>query len=253
MMEYIRERALKGEYLAGAWCNLGNPLTVEMAGVAGFDWVMIDQEHGVGDNMTLLHQVQAVARFPTTVLLRVPWVDRILYKKALDIGVGGILTPFVQTAAEAREVVRFTKYPPMGERGVASSPRCADFASNFADYFENANSRLINLVQIETGKAVENAEEIAAVDGIDVLLIGPMDLSISTGLRKQVEDPAYVKLLEHVAKAARSKGKAAGFHCPNMKWLPMLKEFGYTFIASGTDGGYVMNTLKSTLTALREG
>ncbi|MDR1828271.1 MAG: hypothetical protein LBR29_08070 [Methylobacteriaceae bacterium] len=250
-MDYIRERILKGEFVAGAWCNLGSPLTVEMAGVAGYDWVLIDQEHAPGDNWTLLHQTQAVARFPTAVILRVPWLDRILYKKALDIGVAGVMTPYVQTAEEAKEVVRFTKYPPMGERGVASSPRCADFASNFADYFENANKRLLNVVQIETGKSVENAEAIAAVDGIDVLFIGPMDLSISTNYRTMIQEPKYVALLEKVGKAAKNQGKACGILIPDLRWVPLMKGFGYTFIACGNDGGYVLNSMKSVLASLR--
>ncbi|MDR3073405.1 MAG: 2,4-dihydroxyhept-2-ene-1,7-dioic acid aldolase [Deltaproteobacteria bacterium] len=250
-MEYIRERALRGEFLAGAWLNLASPLTAEMAGLAGYDWLLIDQEHAPGDNWTILHQLQAASRFPVAPVVRVPWVDRILFKKIFDLGAAGIMTPYVQTAAEAREVVKFGKYMPMGERGIASSPRCSDYSSNFENYFASANKNLILIAQIETGLSLDNAEAIAAVDGIDVLFVGPLDLSISTNLRKMFEDDKYVANLKRVAKAAKNNGKACGILLPNPKWIPLLKELGFTFIACGSDGGYVLSAMKSTLEALR--
>ncbi|MCL2123181.1 MAG: aldolase/citrate lyase family protein [Desulfovibrionaceae bacterium] len=250
-MEYIRERALKGDFLAGAWLNLASPLTAEMAGIVGYDWLLIDQEHAPGDNWTILHQIQAASRFPVAPIVRVPWVDRILFKKILDLGAAGLMTPYVQTAEEAKEVVRFGKYLPMGERGIASSPRCAGYSTNFQEYFANANKNLIMAAQIETGKSVDNAESIAAVDGIDVLFVGPLDLSISTDLRGMFEDDKYVANLKRVSQAAKNHGKACGILLPNAKWIPLLKELGYTFIACGADGGYVLNSMKSTLEALR--
>ncbi len=250
-MEFIRERALKGDFLAGAWLNLASPLTAEMAGMVGYDWLLIDQEHAPGDNWTILHQLQAAARYPVAPIVRVPWVDRILFKKILDLGAAGIMTPYVQTAEEAKEVVKFGKYMPMGERGIASSPRCAGYNMNFADYFENANKNTLFVAQIETGKSLDNAEAIAAVDGIDVLFVGPLDLSISTNLRKMFEDDTYVANLKRVATAAKNNGKASGILLPHAKWIPLLKELGYTFIACGADGGYVLNGMKTTLEALR--
>lgn len=250
-MEFIRERALKGDFLAGAWLSLASPLTAEMAGLVGYDWLLIDQEHAPGDNWTILHQLQAASRFPVASIVRVPWVDRILFKKILDLGAAGIMTPYVQTAEEAKEVVKFGKYTPMGERGIASSPRCADYSTNFPNYFENANNNTILVAQIETDKSVDNADAIAAVNGIDVLFVGPMDLSISTNLRKMFEDDKYVANLKRVATAAKNNGKACGILLPHVKWIPLLKELGFTFIACGADGGYVLNGMKTTLEALR--
>lgn len=250
-MEFIRERALKGDFLAGAWLNLASPLTAEMAGLVGYDWLLIDQEHAPGDNWTILHQLQAASRYPVAPIVRVPWVDRILFKKILDLGAAGIMTPYVQTAEEAREVVKFGKYTPMGERGIASSPRCADYSSNFTSYFENANKNTILVAQIETGKSLDNADAIASVDGIDVLFVGPMDLAISTNLRGMFEDDKYVANLKRVATAAKNNGKACGILLPHAKWIPLLKELGFTFIACGADGGYVLNGMKTTIEALR--
>ena len=250
-MEFIRERILKGDFLPGAWLNLASPLTAEMAGLVGYDWLLIDQEHAPGDNWTLLHQLQAASRFPVAPIVRVPWVDRILFKKILDLGAAGIMTPYVQTAEEAKEVVRFGKYPPMGERGIASSPRCSDYSTNFQNYFENANKNTTMVVQIETGKSVDNAEAIAAVDGVDVLFVGPLDLSINTNLRDMFENDKYVDNLRRVAVAAKNNGKACGILLPHVKWIPLLKGLGYTFIACGADGGYVLNSMKGTLESLR--
>ena len=250
-MEFIRERALKGDFLAGAWLNLASPITSEMAGMVGYDWLLIDQEHAPGDNWTMMHQMQAAAAYPVASIVRVPWVDRILFKKILDLGAAGIMAPYIQTPEEAREIVRFGKYMPMGERGIANSPRCSAYNTNFGDYFENANENLLMVAQIETGKSVDNAEAIGAVDGIDVLFVGPLDLSISTNMRSMFEDEKFVANLKRVAEAARNTGKACGILLPHPKWIPLLKGLGFTFIACGADGGYVLNTMKTTIEALR--
>ena len=250
-MKFIRDRVLKGEFFAGAWCNLASSITTEMAGAVGFDWVLIDQEHGPGDNMTLLHQLQSLAGCNAGAIVRMPWVDRILFKKALDLGASGLMIPYVQTAEEAKEVVKLAKYVPQGERGVAGSPRCSTYSMHFADYFANANQNLVTMVQMETPTAVENAEAIAAVDGVDVLFVGPLDLSISSNYRDMLENDKYVTLLKRVAAAAKNNGKACGILVPNTKWIPVLKGLGYTVIACGADGGYVLTGMKASLEALR--
>ncbi len=250
-MDYIRDKALNGEFLAGAWSNLTTPICAEMAGALGYDWILLDQEHGPGDNMTLLHQIQAAARFPATVVVRLPWVDRILIKRTLDLGAGGIMIPYVQTPEEAREVVKLAKYVPEGERGVAGSPRCSDYSINFKNYFANANRQLITMVQIETRKSVDNAEAIAAVDGVDVLFVGPLDLSISTGMPDMFSDPGYIDVLKHIVNAAKKYGKAGGIVLPNTGLIPRVKELGFTVIAIGNDGAAVLNAYRSSLECLR--
>jgi 2-keto-3-deoxy-L-rhamnonate aldolase RhmA len=250
-MEYIRQRALKGDFLAGAWCNLASPISTEIIGTAGYDWILVDQEHGPGDNWTLMHQLQAVSRFPAAVVVRLPWVDRVCIKRTLDLGAAGIMIPYVQTAGEAKEVVKLAKYMPEGERGIAGSPRCMDYTTNFKQYFASANQKLITVVQIETAGSVENAEAIAAVPGVDVLFVGPLDLSYSVGKPEWFADPSYVELLARVAKAAKKHGKAAGILLPKTDLIPQLKALGYTFIACGSDGGAVLAAMTATLKALR--
>ncbi len=250
-MEFIRERVLKREFVAGVWLNMASPISTEMAGISGYDWLLIDQEHGPGDYWTLLHQLQAVSRFPVAPIVRAPWVDRIFFKRVLDAGAAGIMTPYVQTVEEAKEMVKFGKYTPMGERGVAGTPRCAGYTTNFANYFENANKDTLLIAQIETELAVKNSEAIAAVDGVDVLFVGPLDLSINTNLRKMYEDDKFIAHLKHVSDAAKNAGKGCGILLPNTQWIPLMKELGFTFIACGSDGGYVLNAMQSTLKALR--
>ncbi len=250
-MEYIRQRALKGEFLAGAWCNMGSPISTEIVASLGYDWVLLDQEHGPGDNWTLLHQMQSMARYNAAPIVRIPWLDRIYIKRCLDLGAAGIMIPYVQTPEEAREAVNLSKYFPGGERGIASSPRCSNFSMNFKSYFANANQELITVVQVETGKTVDNIDAIAAIDGVDVLFVGPLDLSINTGLPDMFADPKYVAKLDAVAKAAKKHGKSAGILLPNVSFIPKLKELGFTFIACGSDGGAVMSTMTSTLQALK--
>lgn len=251
-MNFIRDRILKREFLSGAWVNLASPMTAEMAGIAGYDWLLIDQEHAPGDNLTLLNQIQAVSRFPTAPIVRIAWSDRILIKKSLDLGAAGIMVPYVQNKEEAKEVVTLSKYPPIGDRGVASAARCAEYSSNFANYFQTANDATCIIAQIETDTAVENAESIASVDGIDAIFVGPLDLSINTNLRGMYDDERFIAKLKHVSKAAENAGKGCGILLPHVKWIPLLKELNFTFIACGTDGTYVLNAMKSTLESLRD-
>ena len=121
-MSFIRERVLNGEFMAGAWCNLGSSLTVEMAARIGYDWILLDQEHGPGDNLTLLHQIQATEAGKADPIVRIAWNEMPRFKRALDLGAKGIMIPYVQNAKEARLAVDSMRYSPEGIRGVASSP-----------------------------------------------------------------------------------------------------------------------------------
>ena len=250
-MKFIRERMLKGEFLAGAWCNMGSPITTEMAGELGYDWVMLDQEHGPGDNMTLLQQMQSLSGAKAAVFVRVPWADRILFKRALDLGAQGLMIPYVQTAEEAKEIVKLAKYVPQGERGIAASPRCSSYSLDFENYFKGANEGIVTFAQIETPQAVDNAEAIAAVDGIDVLFVGPKDLAISSNYLDWFENEKYVTLLKRIAAAAKNNGKVCGIHMPQGKWIPLVKSLGYSVIALGADGGHVLAGFKGALETLR--
>ena len=249
-MHSIKEQVLSGRFMAGAWCNLASSLTTEMAARAGFDWILIDQEHGPGDSLTLLGQIQAVGARPCAPIVRIAWNEMPRFKQALDLGAAGIMIPYIETADDAARAVSYLRYPPQGLRGVASSPRATGFGTNFDDYFTAANRELLTVTQIETARAVQNAEEIAAVDGVDVLFVGPMDLSMSLGMPGRFEDPDYRAILAKVASTARDGGKAAGILLPSVQLLEMVYDMGYRFVAAGSDGGLVMQGLKNNLAAM---
>jgi 2-keto-3-deoxy-L-rhamnonate aldolase RhmA len=249
-MHFIREQVLSGRFMAGAWCNLASSLTTEMAARAGFDWILIDQEHGPGDSIMLLQQIQAIGDRPSAPIVRIAWNEMPRFKRALDLGASGIMIPYIQTAEEAARAVGYLRYPPEGQRGVAVSPRATGFGTNFETYFSEANRSLLTVTQIETGKAVQNAKEIAAVDGVDVLFVGPMDLSISVGLPGRFNDRSFQDLLSKVASTARAAGKAAGILLPSEQQIEMVYEMGFRFVAVGSDSGLVMQGMKANRATL---
>ncbi|HEV7994011.1 MAG TPA: aldolase/citrate lyase family protein [Gemmatimonadaceae bacterium] len=246
----FRARLLAGEYLTGFWLNLGSPLTAEMAGLAGFDWVLLDHEHGAGSEETMLHQLQAVAATPATCLVRIAANEAPRFKRALDAGAAGVMVPYVSTPDEARAAVNAMRYPPRGMRGVAKLTRASAFGANFDAYFANAHEWLVTLTQIETVEAVANAPAIAAVDGVDVLFVGPMDLTTSMGIPGQYGDQRFHDALDRVAKAAKGAGKAVGILLLDPANLGLCQELGYTVVALGSDGGAVAEGLKRSLTTL---
>jgi 4-hydroxy-2-oxoheptanedioate aldolase len=249
-MSFIRERVLSGEFMVGAWCNLGSSLTVEMAARIGYDWILLDQEHGPGDNLTLLHQMQAAQIGKAAPIVRIAWNEMPRFKRALDLGAKGIMIPYVQNAEEARLAVDSMRYSPEGIRGVASSPRAAGFGREFDKYYAEANRKLLTVVQIETGEAVANLESIAAVDGVDVLFVGPLDLSISLDMPGRFDDPAFREVLAKVGEASRAAGKAAGILLPGPDLIKLVHSLGFTFVAAGADGGMVVTGFSQVFEAL---
>lgn len=239
MIKSIRERALKRELCAGTFINLGSSLTTEMAGQAGFDWVLIDIEHGSGDHESLVTQLQAVASTPAVPIVRIANNDPPRFKRVLDVGASGVMVPYVSSAEEARQAVSSMRYPPRGIRGVAKLNRGSAFGSDFEDYFERSHELLLTVVQIETQQALDEIDEIAAIDGVDVLFIGPLDLSVNLGIPQQFDNPTFLAAREKVSKAAEKAGKAAGILLLNAGQLEDTVNAGFTFVALGSDGGLV--------------
>ena len=247
----FRSRLLAGEFLAGSWLNLGSPLTAEMAGLSGFDWVMLDHEHGPGSDETIVSQLQAVAATPAVCFVRIAANEPPRFKRVLDLGAMGVMVPYVSTPAEAQAAVAAMRYPPRGVRGVAKLTRATTFGAGFDEYFAHAHEWLVTMTQIETAEAVEYAAPIAAIDGVDVLFIGPMDLTTSLGISGDYEHPRTIEAFRHVAACARAAGKAAGILLQNPAHVPMCRDLGYTFIALGSDGGAASAGFRQAIAALR--
>ena len=251
-MQFIRKRVLAGEVMLGVGANLGSSLTVEMIGAAGFDWTWIDCEHGAGDYSELIPQIQAAAIHNAPAVVRIAWNDAPRFKRALDLGAAGIMVPYVTSVREAEQAAAAMRYPPEGNRGVARFNRACGFGQEFDTYFKEANDNLLTVVQIETNASVERSEEIAAVAGVDVLFIGPLDLSVNMGMAQNFEHPKFEQAMDRVAAACRQNGKAAGILLPKLDFLTPWIGKGFTFLVVGSDGGCVAGGLKSIADACRQ-
>ncbi|MDR2160781.1 MAG: 2,4-dihydroxyhept-2-ene-1,7-dioic acid aldolase [Desulfovibrio sp.] len=250
-MYYIRERTLAGEFMAGTWCSLGSAIAAEIAGLAGYDWVLLDSEHAPSTAPGLMAQMQALSRFPTAPVVRIPWLDQVYVKWALDMGASGIMVPYVETAEQAAAAVSCMRYSPQGIRGLGTATRASDYGYDFPDYFSRANRELLAVVQVETVRAVDNAAAIAAVDGVGVLFVGPMDLGNNGNMPGKFSDPRFMEMLRRVAAAARGLGKACGILLPDTNLVPALRAIGYTFIAVGSDSGLLTRHFRENLAAMR--
>jgi 2-keto-3-deoxy-L-rhamnonate aldolase RhmA len=251
-VKWLRERVLNRELLFGTFLNLGSSLTAEIAGRAGFDWVLVDLEHGAGNRQELLYQLQAIESTPAVPFVRIAWNDPIRFKQVLDLGASGIMVPYVQTADEARRAVAAMRYPPAGNRGVAVMNRACAFGPGFDEYFRAASSSLVAILQVETAETIRNIEQIAAVDGADVLFIGPMDLSVGLGIAQQWSHPDLREALGKVVKACKKFGKAAGIIVMNEGQIEQALADGFTVLAYSSDSAVVVKGLQSIANSFRK-
>ena len=251
-MKWLRERVTSGELLVGTFLNLGSSLTAEIAGNAGFDWVLIDLEHGAGNRQELLYQLQAIESTPAVPFVRIAWNDPVLFKQVLDLGASGIMVPYVQTADEARRAAAAVRYPPEGIRGVAAMNRACSFGPGFDEYFKTASSKLVTILQIETAEAIRNIEQIASVDGADVLFVGPMDLSVGLGIPMLWSHPDLRSALKKVVNACRKAGKTAGMIVMNEDQIEQAVADGFTMLSYSSDSSVVVKGLQSIASAFRK-
>jgi 4-hydroxy-2-oxoheptanedioate aldolase len=248
-VNYIRKRVLSGEPMFGIWAGLGSSLTVEMIGAAGFDWICIDCEHGTGDYSELITQMQAASIGKAAPVVRVAWNEAPRFKRVLDLGAAGVVVPYVNTPDEAELAAKAMRYPPAGIRGVAKFNRACGFAQDFDEYFTQANDNLLTVVQIETAEALRNASDIAAVDGVDVLFIGPLDLSVNLGIRQQFVHREFLDAVSRVTRACGMHSKAAGILVPDPDYLEDWIAEGFTFLGVGSDGGILAKGLRDRASA----
>lgn len=252
-MKFIKSRVQAGEALFGTFVNLGSPITAEIIGDVGYDWALLDLEHGAGDERDTLSQMQALEHTSATPLIRIEMNSRPRVHRVLDFGAGGVMVPRVETADEAREAVSFMRYPPAGVRGVALMNRACGFGGRTSEYMAAADTQLLTVLQIESPRAVANANEIAAIDGVDVLFLGPADLSQAMGIFGRFDDPRFREAVAATATAARAHGKAAGVLLPNVDSLPSYWEAGYRFLGCSSDSGLLRVAATTQLQRVREG
>jgi 4-hydroxy-2-oxoheptanedioate aldolase len=232
------KRALaEGKPQFGLWAALADAYVTELLATAGFDWLLIDNEHAPNDVRSTLAQLQAVAAYASHPVVRPVRSDSALIKQLLDIGAQTLLLPMIDTAEQAADAVAATRYPPQGIRGVGSALARASRWSRIPDYLTTAANELCVLVQVETVQGMENLPAIAAVDGVDGVFFGPSDLSASMGLLGKPGHPTVREAIRNGIQTVRRAGKAAGVLAPDPAIAADYLEAGATFVAVGTDTG----------------
>jgi len=219
----------------GLWLGLADSYSAEICAGVGFDWLLIDGEHAPNDVRTILGQLQAIAAYPVHPVVRPPIGDVHLLKQLLDIGAQSLLIPLVESAEYARQLVSATRYPPNGIRGVASALARAARWGRVPNYLDAADAEICLLVQIETRKGLAALDEIAAVEGVDGVFIGPADLSAALGHRGNPTHPDVQAAIEDAISRIRAAGKAPGILVTDEALARRYLSLGCTFVAVGLD------------------
>jgi 2-dehydro-3-deoxyglucarate aldolase len=249
MTNSFRSRLVSGETLIGAMVTLPTAATAEILVDVGFDWLFIDGEHGPLETGDILSILQAVGhRVPCVV--RVPAGEEVPIKKVLDLGASGIIVPQVNTAEQARDVVRYARYAPEGDRGVGLA-RAHGYGMRFQEYLESANDQVAVIVQAEHARAVENIDAITRVPGVDAVQLGPYDLSASLGKMGLIDDPVVTGAIDRITAACQSVGMAMGQFGVTAEAVQPYMDKGYTLITAGVDTLFLGSAAKRMLTQIR--
>lgn len=251
-MKNLKKRIQQGETVNGCWLNLGSSLTAEIVGLAGFDWVLIDLEHGAGSEKDILFQLQALESTPTATIVRVESADHARISRALDMGADGVMCPKIKTVEDAKAVIKGMYYPPFGNRGVAKMVRATGFGINFDQYYAESKENILGVIQIETVESLNHLDEIAALDGVDVLFIGPADLSMELGIFGQFNNPIFLDAVTNIVAAADKAGKATGILFFNPDDYKKYHDMGIRFIACGADATFVADGARAMAKKLRD-
>ncbi len=242
----------EGKRTVGSWLQLGSPISAEILAKAGPDWLMVDCEHGPYDIPTLTSELQAMAKYDVVPLARAPWNDFVMIKQILDTGVMGILVPYVSTREEAERAVKACKYPTLGIRGVAGSPRGSGYGMDGKRYLANANDQILVMTQVETPEAVRNIEELVTVEGLDGIFIGPMDLSCSMGHFADPGAPEVQEAIHHVEEVVFASDKFLGTVAADMEAARKLYDRGYGLVVPMSDSTALGKLAKNTFDRFRE-
>lgn len=232
----LRDRlAAADRALAGIWVCSGSPLVAEICAGAGMDWTLIDMEHSPNSLESVTAQLQAVSGYPITPVVRVPTNDRVIITQVLDTGAQNILVPMVSTAEEAQAAVAAMHYPPRGRRGVGSALARSARWNRVDNYLQHASEYVSLFVQIETATGVENAAEIAAVDGVDGVFVGPSDLAASMGHLGQQAHPEVIAAVNDTFAAVIAAGTPVGVNAFDPAIARSYIDAGATFVLVGAD------------------
>lgn len=236
----MKDKWASGQATVGGWCSIGNSLSAEIMGRAGFDFVCVDNQHGVNDYLTTVPMLQAIDLGGATPIVRVPWNEPGIIGKMLDGGSLGIIIPMVNSVAEAEAAVRACRYAPVGARSYG--PIRAGM--RVSGYFDQANEAVACIPMIETAEAVAALDDILSVPGIDAVYVGPADLSITLGLPpgNNDDDPTFIDALETIVAGCERHGVVAGIHATTALTQKRL-EMGFRMVVATSDGAALRDGL----------
>jgi 2-keto-3-deoxy-L-rhamnonate aldolase RhmA len=244
------QRLRARDLLMGTFVSLGSPLVTNVLAVAGFDYLLLDLEHGAGDEGVLQSQMFAAEAEGAAAMVRTETFDRIRIGRVLDLGATAVMLPRVDSAEQAAEAVGHLRYPPDGDRGVAGANRARRFGLR-ATPFAEANDEIAGIVQIESAEAVRDVERIAAVPGVDALFVGPSDLSHSLGVPGDLDAPVFTEAVDRVLAAAREHDLAAGILAPTPERSVAFIKRGFTLMVLGGDATLLATAARDALSRAR--
>lgn len=248
----VMDKLKRGEKVCAAWNQLGSNISAEILAEAGFDAIVFDMEHAHTTLPDLIAMIQATKGTDCIPVVRVPWNDMVWCKHVLDTGVYVIHVPYVSTAAEAAEAVKYCKYPPMGVRGIAGTHRAVTYGIHKADYYPRANRDVMVIVAIETPEGVENIREMIAVEGVDGIFIGPMDLATNMG---HLADPSHPEVQAAIAKieeAVIGSGKFLATLAPNFEAAKKFYDKGYGLVYMMSDAATLVKVAMDNVKGFRD-
>lgn len=245
----LREKLAAGNPVLGLWVTLESPSITEMAVALGLDWVVIDAEHGHLDWKEIVEHIRATVRSETVALVRISQIDIGLIKRALDIGADGIVVPWVETADQLEQAVRYANYPPKGLRGMGGE-RATGWGQCLAEHVAEANDHVLVIPIIETVTAARNIEQLCEVDGPEIFFFGPADFSSTAGYAGQWEGPGVARQILECCRVIRSHGKHCGVMVTDNENLLERRSQGFSMLGLGMDCGLLLRSLKGALSAM---
>lgn len=254
-MNKLKQKLREGHAVHGCWLNTGSAVTAEIVGSSGFDWVLIDLEHGAGSESTLMPIIQALGNTEVSPIIRVESPEGQRTHRVLDMGAAGVMCPKISSPADAAKFAKGLHYPPFGTRGVAKMVRATGFGKNFQSYYDSSFDHILGIAQIETVAVLDHLDAVAQTDGIDVLFIGPADLSMELGIFGQFDHPKFVEAMRETIHAAQKAQKAVGILFFNPDDYSRYYNLGIRFLACGSDATFVAegaNRLSNQLNQARQ-
>ncbi|HEY5587095.1 MAG TPA: aldolase/citrate lyase family protein [Ruminiclostridium sp.] len=247
----FKEKLNQGESVIGPFMKVSDPAFVEVAGYAGFDFVILDTEHGPGSIELMQNLIRAAIVAGVLPIIRVQDGSEASIGKALDIGALGIQVPQVQNGEEAKEIVKKAKFYPKGERGVCRFVRAANYsAMDRFEYFRAANDALV-ILQLEGQESIKNIDEILKVEGVDIVFIGPYDLSQSLGVPGEITNPIVIEKMQYIVDKAKEKNIIVGTFLDDIESIKRWKDAGILYLSYSVDVGIFLEACRSIVKSSR--